>query len=71
MDILDRYYELEEIISNLKYLINEINTKADIELFKNLIEEYEKEKDEIDIQLEKEAEEEIKERQKEYWESQF
>lgn len=71
MDILDRYYELEEIISNLKYLINEINTKTDIEFFKNIIEDYEKEKDEIDIQLEKEAEEEIKERQKEYWESQF
>lgn len=71
MDILDRYYELEEIISNLKYLINEINTKADIELFKNLIEEYEKEKDEIDIQLEKEAEEETIEREREYWQSQF
>lgn len=71
MDILDRYYELEEIISSLKYLIDEINTKTDIELFKELIEDYEKEKDEIDIQLEKEAEEEIKQRQKEYWESQF
>lgn len=71
MDILDRYYELEEIISSLKYLIDEINTKTDIELFKELIEGYEKEKDEIDIQLEKEAEEEIKQRQKEYWESQF
>lgn len=71
MDILDRYYELEEIISNLKYLINEINTKADIELFKNLIEDYEKEKDEIDIQLEKEAEEETIEREREYWQSQF
>lgn len=71
MDIIDRYNELDNIISSLNLLIDELQSESDIEFFKNVIKDYEEEKDELEIQLQKESEEEIKERQKEYWESQF
>lgn len=71
MDIVDRYNELDNIISSLNLLIDELQSKSEIEFFKNLVKDYQDEQDELEIELQKETEEEIKERQKEYWESQF
>lgn len=71
MEVLERYNELKEIIRRLQNLIDEIETKSYIIFFEEIIEDYEKQKDELEQQLEKDAEEERKEREKEYWADQF
>jgi len=70
-DYSERYDELEEIISSLNRLIDELTTKSDIDFFEDLIRQYEEEKREVEAVLEEEAIEENKRREREYWADQF
>ena len=71
MDLLDRFNELDEIVSTLNMLIKEIQSRHDKEFFEEILRDYEKEKDYIENQLEEEEEEEKTRMDKEYWADQF
>jgi len=71
MDDLDRYYELDNIVSTIRGLLKEIETKYDKEVFQGLLLEYEQELDMLEERLEEEAEQDRKDREREYWADQF
>lgn len=71
MDLVDRFYELDEITSTLRMLIREIQTRHDKEFLEEILRDYEKEQDYIEKQLEEEQEEELERMNKEYWADQF
>ncbi len=71
MDDLDRYNELDNIVSTIRALLTEIETQYDKEVFQGLLLEYEQELDALEERLEEEAERDRHDRQREYWADQF
>ena len=71
MDDLDRYNELDNIVSTIRGLLKEIETKYDREVFQGLLLEYEQELDILEERLEQEAEQDRHDREREYWADQF
>ena len=69
MDLQERYDELDNIVSTLDSLINEINDESYIEDLQYIKYQAENERDEIETNLQKEQDKEDKEMNRQYIES--
>ena len=69
MDLQERYDELDNIVSTLDSLINEINDESYIEDLQYIKYQAENERDEVETDLQKEQDKELKEMNRQYIES--
>ena len=69
MDLQERYDELDNIVSTLDSLINEINDESYIEDLQYIKYQAENERDEIETNLQKEQNKEYKEMNRQFIES--
>ncbi len=68
MDYQDRYDELDNIISSIDILVDEISDKDYIDRLNEIKFDAQNEIEEVEEKLEKEREEEENQLEKEYWE---
>lgn len=66
MDLQDRYDELDNIISSIDILVDEISDKDYIDRLNEIKFDAQNEKEEVEEKLEKEREEEERQQEKEY-----
>ena len=71
MDDIERYEELDNIVSSLELLIKEIKNEDYIKELQGMLDTYKTEKNELEKELDSQYGEEQNYLEREYWKSQF
>ena len=71
MEDIEKYEELDNIVSSLELLIKEIKNEDYIKELQGMLDTYKTEKDELEKELDEQYGEEQNYVEREYWQSQF